>query len=221
MKKTISFLIIGPQGAGKGTQAKILAKKLNLAYFSMGEELKKIRDSNTKLGKKGRYYYDRGLLWPETLVKQVFVQAIKRLDLKNGIVFEGYPRTLYQVKMFNPVIKKYQIETPWVIYLKVSQKTVWQRIAQRKICPSCGRAFYPQDKDYKKQICLKCKQRLITRPDDSNEVVKKRLNVFKQKTKPLIDYYQKQNRLIEINGELSIKEVTKEIFNKLKTKGII
>lgn len=212
----LSFLIIGPQGSGKGTQAKILAKRLNLAYFSMGEELKRVRDSDTALGKKGRPFYDRGVLWPEYLVKQVLIQSLKQLNLKQGIIFEGYPRTLYQEKIFRKISKKFHLPDPWVIYLKLSQKSIIDRIGKRRICPSCGRAFHPQDRDYQKSKCLKCQAPLMIRPDDQPEAIKKRLAVYHKRTKPLIDYYRKKDRLIEINGEPAIEEVSKEIWEKIK-----
>lgn len=219
MKKRVCLVIIGPQGSGKGTQAKILAEKFHLVYFSMGETLKKVRDQDTNLGKKVRAFYDKGVLVPEKTVEKIILDQLKQKNLQQGIVFEGYPRTLYQEKIFRKILKKFKLPLPMVIYLKINLKTILKRIAQRKLCGKCSLAFRPKDRGYQKNICPKCHGKLSIRPDDKPKAIAKRLKIFVTLTKPTINYYRKNGLLLEINGEPSIEVVAKNIIERLNKLG--
>lgn len=222
MKNTTKvFIILGAQGSGKGTQAKFIAKKLHLAYFSIGEELKSIRDKNTKLGNIVKKYYDKGLLTPEKYIDEIIGNVFKKLGKDHGIIIDGYPRTLVQAKFFEKNLKQYKLGNPLVIYLKINLKTALKRIASRKLCSVCGRSYNPTEKDYRLNICQVCKKPLSIRPDDTPRAVKARLDIFNKLTKPTITYFQKKNLLLEINGEPNIKDVSKEICANFKKMGIL
>jgi len=216
------FIILGAQGSGKGTQAKFIAAVMHLAYFSIGEELKKIRDKNTKLGKIVKKYYDKGLLLPEKYTTQIIVNAFKQLKVKTqkGIIIDGYPRTMVQVKSFEKILKSNHLGDPLVIYLKINTRTALKRIAKRKLCSTCGKSFNPKERDYVLNICQKCRKPLSLRPDDTPEAIKARLEIFTKRTKPTIVYFKNRDQLLEINGELSIEDVNREILNNFKKLGI-
>lgn len=218
MRKQPSFVILGPQGSGKGTQARILAEKINFAYFSTGEEFKKIRQENSPLGRQIRRYYDKGKLCPDALVRQVLIRHFPKLQQASGVIFDGFPRSFSQLKILNDFIKKYNINEPTVIYLDISEKESIKRISQRRICSICGRTFYPKDVDYKTGQCLTCKKKLVMRADDKPDIVKQRLAIYHQETEPILKHYQDKKKLIRINGMPSIVLVSQDIFNQLKAR---
>lgn len=221
IENTNVFIILGAQGSGKGTQAKFIANLLNLSYFSIGEELMKIRNTKTKIGKIVAYYYDKGLLLPEKYTIRVVEKAFKLLKSKKGLIVDGYPRTLQQVKSFERILNKYKLLSPLVIYLKINIKTALKRIASRKLCSICGRSYNPNEQEYILNTCQKCQKPLSIRSDDTPDAIKSRLNIFMKLTKPTIAYFKSKNLLLEVNGELSIKDVSNEISDNFKRLGIL
>lgn len=219
MKKILNLIIIGPQGSGKGTQARILAQRVHKAYFSMGEICKNARDKNDAIGKEAKKYYDEGKLYPEKMIRKLAINALKNIDYKKGIIFEGYPRAQRQLTDFNKILQKFKIDQPWAIYLNIKKKTIITRLAARRICQNCNTPYVTLNRSIK--ICSKCRGKLTIRPDDQPQAIQNRLEIFYKETMPVIDYYKTKNRLIKINGEPNVRIVSREIFDKLKKKKLL
>lgn len=217
----VTIIILGPQASGKGTQAQLLAEKLRLPVFSSGVLAKKARDRKDSLGKKARFYYDQGKLFPLNLLMPLVKDKIKKINYQKGIIIEGIPRNLAQVKELNKLLLELVLPQPWVIYLKIDQETVYQRIKNRRVCEKCNLPYISSNWNYQAGICSKCGGKLVVRPDDKPLAIKKRLKVYFHQTEPLIDYYRKRGRLIEIDGEPSIAKVFQSIISRLQERGVV
>ncbi len=209
------YIILGSQGSGKGTQAKILAKNKNLAYFSAGEEIKRLTEEDKQFAKIGAKYYKKGNLLPTNQIKKILINGLKKLDLKNGLVLEGFPRSYRQIHVLDLVTKQFDLPKPVVIHLKTKRSTVLERIGKRKVCAKCGKSAYPKDKKYNSNICDVCQGKLITRPDDKPKIIQHRLAIYRKQTRKVLAYYKRHKELIEVNGEPAPKIVNKEILKKI------
>ena len=206
----MNIVIMGPPSSGKGTQAELLAKKKNLYHFSTGDALRQEVKSGSLLGKKISEIMDAGELVPPEIINEIVKKVIN--DHPEGIIFDGYPRTLEQAKKLLEltIIDK-------VILIIVNDETVIKRMSSRRICENCGAAYNLISLPPKKQgVCDKCGGKLVMRDDDKPEVIKKRLELYHNNTRPIINYFKEQGiNVVEINGEPSIEEVSKEIINNL------
>lgn len=209
------YIILGSQGSGKGTQAKLLAKNLNLAYFSAGEEIKRLTEEDKNFAKLGAKYYKKGNLLPSNLIKKVIIDGLKKLKIENGLILEGFPRSYKQISILSDIMNRFSLPKPIIIHLKAKKETVLNRIGKRKVCAKCGKSSYPKDKSYTSNICPVCKGKLTTRPDDKPKIIQHRLAIFKKQTRKVLAYYKRHQELIEINGEPAPELVNKEILNKL------
>src|SRR3990167_9480359 len=210
-----TFIILGPQGSGKGTQARFLSEKINTPIISMGEVSRKARERNDEIGAMAREYYDKGILFPADLIAKLLEAELIKMDLSKGIIFEGVPRNMQQVEIFNKIVVKLNILEPLLIYLNISKETSSKRIKGRKVCSICSMPVMPNDENYQSGVCKKCGGKLITRPDDQPEAIRKRLDSYYQETKPVIELYRQSGKLIEIDGEPSIDAVSREVNKKL------
>ena len=219
MKENNPFVvsIMGPQGAGKGTQAELLAKHFHLKVIEIGKELRKIAETETPLGRKiDNLINKQGKMVPVDLVMKVVRCGLKRISKKQGIIFDGTPRRISEIKPLEKELKKIGRTLDLIIYLKLSQKEAIKRLGKRRMCLSCG-ALYIDGVTLKKgaKICPKCGGKIIKRPDDRSKAIRERFRLYKEKTKPVLDYYRKRNRLIEIDGSQSIENVFQAILKKL------
>lgn len=210
-----SIIFIGPQGSGKGTQAFALAKKLGYNYFSTGNEFNKIRQENSKLGTIIRSYYDKGLLVPDKITQQTVKYSLNKIKIQKGVIFDGFPRNLLQAKQLLKILEEYCLSSLIVIYLDINKNTAIKRLEGRKICSSCGKIHSIQDTLNNHINCLNCQSKLVSRADDELKAIIKRLDLYYQETKPLINFYKKKNILIEIDGEQSIKHVSEDIYKRI------
>ncbi|MCX6785304.1 MAG: nucleoside monophosphate kinase [Candidatus Komeilibacteria bacterium] len=208
----MKIIIFGPQGSGKGTQADILAERLNICHITMGDLLRTEAKSGSELGQKINGFINDGQLVPDEIVLTLLKERVIMSDCGLGYILDGFPRNLDQIKLIGDVIKAEVALEIWI-----SDEEAIRRIIDRRSCPKCG-AVYHLKYHAPKTLgrCDKCQSELMIRDDDKEEVIKKRLNVYHQQTEPLIKYYQDQGIYIKINGMPSIPEVTKEIFAKLK-----
>ena len=216
-----NFIILGLQGSGKGTQARLLSEKLNIPVISMGEITRRSRERNDKIGQIARSYYDSGKLFPADLIGDLLEVELKKLDLNKGVIFEGVPRNIQQVEIFDRILRKLDISEPILIYLNISKETGFKRISGRKVCSECNTPILPLDSNYSSGACKKCGGELIIRPDDQPDAIKKRIDSYFKETEPVIKLYKKAGYLIEINGEPKVEEVDKEVNIKIKRLGVI
>jgi len=208
------LIIAGIQGSGKGTQSVLLSEHYKMPCIGVGDLIRNASKGNSVLANKVREIHNKGLLLPNKLVKEIVEKEVGKFPKGQTIIFEGYPRDMDQVKDFEDILKKRDIQKKKMIVITIKDKTVYQRLSGRRVCVSCGKIYMPP-KSYQLNFCESCGGRLIKREDDNEEAIKRRLQVYREKTQPLIDYIRKQGDLVVINGEQTIPEVFKEIIKKL------
>ena len=209
------IIIFGPPGSGKGTQAARIIQKYGLNYFATGNLIREESEKETELGKKFKEILNdgRGRLVSDELVEQFIGEKLKNLDLAKGVIFDGYPRTINQANSLKNILGKIK---PLVLILKVDTAAVIERILSRRICENCEKVFEnPAKMGITK--CDACGGKLVQRTDDNADTISKRIDIYENETAPLIDFYQKEGKIIEINGNLTIEEVWEEIQQKLES----
>lgn len=220
-KKRLNLHILGPQGSGKGTQSKILAKRLKLIHLSAGQLFRDRIEARDHLAKKLKKILDAGQLVPLEIYQEILKQAINRNQNADGFVFDGVIRNNKQMQSLEKIWIKYNLDKPWLIVIDLPDNEAIQRIEKRLTCSKCQSIFIADRKFKQNTVCPKCKGMLEKRSDDSAEVVKKRLKTYYTQTLPIINYFRAKNRAIEIDGRPSIRNVTKQIFIKLQDYQIL
>lgn len=202
------IVMLGAPGAGKGTQAIKIAEEYSIPHISTGDIFRANIKNNTELGEKAKAYIDKGLLVPDELVVDLVVDRLKNADCSNGYVLDGFPRTIPQAEALDKELTKSGETIDYAIDVEVPDANIVNRMGGRRACPSCGATYHvvyaPTEIE---DICDHCKAGLILRDDDKPETVQKRLNVYHEQTQPLIEYYSKQKKLVEIDGTRHIDDV--------------
>ena len=190
------IVLLGPPGAGKGTQAKVLAEKLGVAHISTGDILRQNASEATLLGKEAKDFMDRGLLVPDTLMSKMLQDRFAQDDVKKGFILDGYPRNLAQAETLEEIFKLRGIDIDLVVYLDSSDSVIIQRLSGRLVCSKCGANFHIKNMPPKQEgLCDKCGGSLYQRSDDKVDTIKKRLEIYKNEVADLIKYYSGQNKL--------------------------
>lgn len=201
MLKQKNLIFIGAPGAGKGTIANVLLAKYPLAHISTGDLLRNEIKNDTSLGRQAAEIMKAGKLVPDDLVTGMVHSRLAQSDCQKGFILDGFPRTLNQADLLDKVLKELNNQLSRVIYLKVSDDILLQRLTARQNCKKCGEIYNKLFMPSKVEgVCDKCGGELFQRPDDSLETAKSRLKVFYQETQPLIDYYEKQGLLLTITS---------------------
>ncbi|MBI2498824.1 adenylate kinase [Candidatus Woesearchaeota archaeon] len=205
----MKVIILGAQGSGKGTQAKLLSESFKIPHISTGDILREEYDNKTELGLLANEYTKKGLLIPNELVNDIVKRRLERKDCKIGFILDGYPRNIEQANFLSKII-----EIDKVIYLKVSEDIVFKRLAERMICSKCNQIYGINKKPKKDEVCDECGSKLVKRQDDKEEEqIRTRLRGYEEKTLPLLEFYKE--KLIEIDGSGKPIEIFKEIMKKL------
>lgn len=216
-KKPTNFILIGPPGCGKGTQAKLLAEKFKLEYIGSGDVLRKRNRINDFTGKKLARVMKEGGLAPSFVIVDVLgdeLEKIKKLKI-NGFVLDGWTRIIYEAILADEALKWYECGDIKIVLIKISAKESFNRLTKRRQCKNCKKLI-PWIGEYKKiKKCNVCGGKLITRVDDNIQTIERRLEEYKKQTIKSINYYRKQKRLIEINGEQSIENVFDDIVKSI------
>ncbi len=208
--------IIGPPGSGKGTQSNAIMDRYGVNRISPGDLIRELRSQNTPLGQRVKVNYDKGIPQPDDIVIEVLKNKLLSMDIKKGILFDPL-LSVGQTEAMEKIMKDMGMPDLWAIYLRISPETVVKRVSSRLICSGCAAIYLPADGSaYIEQICGKCGGKLIQRPDDKPEIVMRRIQEYEGRMKDLKDYYQKKGRLIVIDGEPSIEEISEEIFRKIE-----
>ncbi len=207
-------VFLGPPGAGKGTQAKLISQELKLKHVSTGDMLRSAVEKQTPLGLKAKEYMDRGELVPDELVIAMVEEEVSH---EENVILDGFPRTLQQAKALEDMLSKYNRSVDKVFFFEIEDDYIVERLSGRRICPKCGAVYHikfnpPKDDE----TCDICGTKLIQREDDKEEVVRKRLEVYRKQTAELIDFYEKENKLIRLDARKSIEELHEEIKKALK-----
>lgn len=206
-------LIMGAPGAGKGTYADIIKKYFGIPHISTGEIFREAIASGSEVGMIAKKFIDKGNLAPDEVTNEIVKKRLKEEDCSEGFLFDGYPRTIAQAEAFDEMLKELNIKLDVVINIDVEDDIIVSRIINRRTCPSCGRGYNLVSLKPKIEgVCDDCGTTLYQRKDDNEETIKSRLKVYEVQTKPLIDYYAKQNLLLQIDGAGEISEVAENII---------
>ncbi|PDW04188.1 adenylate kinase [Candidatus Viridilinea mediisalina] len=211
-----NVILLGPPGAGKGTQAKVLVEQTSLAHVASGDLFRAALRDGTELGMLAKSYMDRGALVPDEVVINMILERIQAPDCAEGVVFDGFPRTKEQAVALEEALAKQQSSIDVVLYLGVPSDVLLRRIGGRQTCKTCGatynRYYFPS---HRPGICDACGGELYQRSDDTLETAQHRLDVYFGQTMPLIEYYQRQGILHEIDGQREIMWVTEMMLKAL------
>jgi len=213
------IILLGPPGAGKGTQAKAIVARYGIPQISTGDILRENRAQGTELGKRAAAIMDRGELVPDELVCDMVAARLAQPDCARGFILDGFPRTVKQAEWLDGLLAKSAASTPApvVISLKVDYNDILRRLAGRRSCPACGRIYNvyfqpPRVPD----VCDVDGSKLVARQDDSEAVISERLKAYEKQTLPLADYYRRRGRLREVSGDASVEQVTAEILKAIE-----
>ena len=209
----IRIVLLGPPGAGKGTQAKRLAERLGLPHISTGDILRQNVKDATALGKEAKDFMEKGLLVPDELMSKMLLDRFSQNDIKKGFILDGYPRNFAQAKTLEDIFKQKNLDVDMVVYLDSSDSVIIQRLSGRLVCSKCGANFHVTNMPPKvKGICDKCGASLFQRTDDKEETIKKRLEVYKNEVSSLIKYYQDKKKLYRLAADGDAGVVLEEII---------
>ena len=208
----MNIILLGPPGAGKGTQAKVLAEKINLPHVSTGDLLRQNVSGNTELGRQAQEFMNKGELVPDELVTAMLLGRIIQKDTEAGFILDGYPRNLAQAKALDQALIEKKRPIDIVFYLDASEKVIIQRLSGRLVCSKCGMNFHTTNMPPKKEmICDKCGSSLYHRSDDNEATIRNRLEVYRKESHPLIQYYQEKKKLHSILADNDPAVVLKEM----------
>ena len=195
------IILVGPPGAGKGTQAEKIVAKYNVAHISTGDILRANVKAGTELGKKAKSFMDAGALVLDDVIVGMMRGRLAEDDCKNGFILDGFPRTVPQAEALDSLLAEMGIKLDGVILLDVDDDTVVERLCGRRMCKKCGRIFHVSFKPSSKgDLCDECGGELYQRDDDKEEVIRQRLAVYHSQTAPLVDYYGKAGLLLRVPG---------------------
>ena len=206
------LVILGPPGAGKGTQAASIVDTYKVVHISTGDIFRENIKNATELGKKAKSFMDRGELVPDEVVNEIVVDRLKKPDVADGFLLDGFPRTVNQAVSLDAALEAMGTKLDRVINIQVASDLLINRAVGRRVCPSCGRTYHVVNQKPKVEgICDDDGSELIQRADDTEETVKKRIDVYERQTSPLIDYYKAQGLLLDVDGSKGIDDVFKQI----------
>jgi len=212
------IILLGAPGAGKGTQADAISQQADIAHIATGDLFRENIRNETELGKQAKAFVNRGELVPDELTVRMLLDRLERPDCQKGCLLDGFPRTLDQAKALDVALKDREQAVDKVLYINVGEEEVVARLGGRWTCRQCGAVYHEKYQPPKVEgRCDKCNGELYQRDDDKPETVRNRLGVFNQQTAPLIDYYTRAGKLVEVNGEQDTASVGKDL---LKAAGL-
>lgn len=208
----MKIILLGPPGAGKGTQAAGIVEKYDIPHISTGDIFRKNIKEGTDLGRKAKEYMDQGLLVPDELTVGLVTDRLSQADCVNGFMLDGFPRNVVQAEQLGAFLTETNVNLDTVVNIEVDKDILVSRAVGRRICKNCGATYHVEFNPPKIEgICNICNNELYQRADDNEETVSKRIQVYLDETKPLVDYYTKQGIIANINGQQSIDKVFEDI----------
>lgn len=208
----MKIVLLGPPGAGKGTQAKSISNRYSIPHISTGDIFRKNISENTPLGIEAKSYMDNGQLVPDEVTINMVKDRLQQDDCKNGYLLDGFPRTVHQAEALDNFLTEREESIDTALLIEVPKEFILERMTGRRVCPSCGASYHikfnPPTNDGK---CDLCGSDVIQRKDDTEETVKERLDVYENQTQPLIDFYKNKKQLSVVDGTQAIHEVFESI----------
>ena len=209
-------ILLGPPGAGKGTQAAKIIEKYNIPHISTGDIFRENIKKGTELGKKAQEYMNRGELVPDDLVIEIATTRLLEDDCKDGFLLDGFPRTVYQAEKLDEFLAAHGSKIDKVIDIEVGKEELMERLTGRRVCKSCGASYHIVNIPPKKEgVCDVCGGELIQRADDNAETVANRIEVYEAQTMPLVEYYEKAGNIAHIDGATGLDNVFADIVKAL------
>jgi adenylate kinase len=210
------IVLLGAPGAGKGTQAAMLTEKMKLVQVASGDLFRKALQEQTELGKKAKAYMDKGQLVPNEITIQMVLDRLSAPDVKNGAILDGFPRNTEQAKALDKALAAEHKAIDKAVNIKVTEAEVLKRLSGRWVCRKCQTPYHEVDNKPKTEgVCNKCSGQLYQRDDDKPETIKNRLQVYQKETAPLVDYYKKAGKLVEVVSEGGPESVSKKVLAAL------
>jgi adenylate kinase len=212
----LNIVLLGAPGAGKGTQAELLAGDLHLPHVATGDLFRQALKDNTPLGQEARTYTDRGELVPDAVTIAMLRERLEEPDSEQGVILDGFPRTVEQATALDEVMAERGQKVDLVIFIRVAPEVLVQRLSGRWTCRDCGNVYHVLfNPPRQASVCDACGGPLYQRPDDRPETVARRIEVYLAQTSPLIEYYRKRGLLVEVDGEQEIVRVQEDLRNAL------
>lgn len=209
------LVILGPPGAGKGTQGKLLSEFLGLRHVASGDLVRHHQAKETRLGKLSQSYYSMGLLVPDVYTIQIVMPEV--LAYSSGFILDGFPRNIYQAERLDQDLKAKNLEVDRTLLITAAEDEIMQRLANRRVCPQCKRVYHTTSAPPSVSgLCDSCPTPLIQRMDDTPDAIEKRMEEYHAQTLPLAEYYRSQNKLLEVSGSGSLPTVLNRILHSLK-----
>ncbi len=213
----MNIILMGPPGAGKGTQAERIAKNFGLLHVSTGDMFREAVKEGTAMGKKAKEYMDKGTLVPDEIVVGIVKERLSKPDAADGVLLDGFPRTVEQAEALDEVLRELGLKLDAVLSVDVDEEELVTRLTGRRVCSNCGTTYHIKFNPPKvRNICDHCGSELYQRSDDTVETVKERLDVYKKQTFPLIEYYKRKGLFQSIDGNQDIEQVFDVVSAYLK-----
>jgi len=211
------LILLGPPGAGKGTQAKRVIEEFDIPHISTGDIFRKNIKEKTELGQKVEGLLAEGKLVPDELTIEIVWDRLDQEDCKNGFLLDGFPRTIPQAEALDEGLAKRGLKLDRVLNIDVDKDSLVKRLSGRRVCPNCGASYHIDNNPPKVEgICDVCQTPVIQREDDKEQTVLDRIKVYDSQTKPLVDFYNKQDLVFTVDGNLPIDEITNKLVTELK-----
>jgi adenylate kinase len=209
------LVMLGLPAAGKGTHGKLLAQRFAIPHISTGSMFRAAMQLDNDLGRRAKWYIDRGELVPDGLAAEIVKERLSQGDCRHGFILDGFPRTVTQAEDLDAALRSIRMAVDAAINIQISEEEAIRRIANRRVCGQCGSTGNPGA-----TACEQCGGPLVQRPDDTPEVARHRLQVYLVQTQPVVDYYREQGRLVPVNGLQPIENVFMQICQRLARMGI-
>ena len=208
----MNLILLGPPGAGKGTQAAMIVEKYNIPHISTGDIFRENIKNGTKLGKKAQTYMNKGELVPDSLVIEIAEDRLRKDDCKDGFLLDGFPRTVEQAVALDAFLADEGKKVDHVLDIDVDKPELLKRITGRRVCQACGATFHITGMPPKQEgVCDKCGGELIQRADDTEATAENRIEVYNSQTKPLLDYYDRAGNIAHLDGAIGLNELFAQI----------
>jgi len=211
----MKLVLLGPPGAGKGTQAAELAKEFNIPAISTGHIIRNAIAEKTPVGVEAKGYIDRGELVPDSIVVEMVKERLKDEDCKNGYILDGFPRTVSQAE----IMEQLPIGVDLVLEIHVDTDIIVDRLSGRRECRTCGATYHVKDNPPKQEgVCDRCGNAVSRRMDDVPDIIRNRIEVYHEQTEPLKQYYEAKNLLAEVNGQNKVSDTTKAVMAAIRER---
>jgi len=215
----VRLVLLGPPGAGKGTQAAALAAELGLAHIASGDLFREAVERGTELGLQAKSHMEQGKLVPNDITIRMILERLQAADARDGFIMDGFPRNLEQAQALDEALSQKGLALDKVVCLQVSTEELVRRLGGRWVCRRCQAPYHMVNNPPRVAgKCDRCGGELYQRPDDTEETIRKRLDVYLAETAPLLNYYRGQGKLVEVNGTPGVEAVSRELLSILKRR---